>query len=452
MKLTLGRRLAPACVLAGAAVVALVAPGAASALNEQCSGEAIHGEGSSLQGLANTSVWGPGFVGAAKTVTTACSGTQGAKGTPAISYTAIASAVGMEAWGLNGHATEYAKDAWAGTDEPPNSAQLTEMKHGTAGNILSIPVLQAAVTVIVHLPTGCTAKSTADAGRLTFGDKQLFGLWSGSLTKWNQITEGGSKVECATKAEEEMTIKRVVRGDGSGTTAIFMKFLSQIKNKKLVFNPSGKKKTFGQEGEENTNTEWPGTNLIQGPNTASGGKLATEVAATESSIGYAGLADARGHEAPATSTVFWALLARGKGKKHTLLTADPASNGDVAAKGTANCENTHYVNGHGATFPPKSTTEPWNAVTTTTAAENYPLCGFTYDLSPEKAKELEGAEFKEGKVQTLHDYLTFALSREVGAGRELLKKESDFLPLPTSSVPTENVQLIAEEGVAKIDF
>lgn len=74
------RRLIPACILSAATVAALVAPGAASAagkLHEQCSGSNITGQGSSLQKLAQQTVWDPDFNISGNTH--ACNGTQGKK-------------------------------------------------------------------------------------------------------------------------------------------------------------------------------------------------------------------------------------------------------------------------------------------------------------------------------------------------------------------------------------
>ena len=98
------RRLIPACILSAATVAAFVAPGAASAagkLGTQCSGSNIVGQGSSLQKLAQQTVWDPDFN--TTSATNACSGTQGTKAKPTVTYTSTGSGAGLESWGANGH-------------------------------------------------------------------------------------------------------------------------------------------------------------------------------------------------------------------------------------------------------------------------------------------------------------------------------------------------------------
>ena len=106
----------------------------------------------------------------------------------------------------------------------------------------------------------------------------------------------------------------------------------------------------------------------------------------------------------------------------------------------------------GATFPPASTNEPWNAVTTTTTQVNYPICGFSYILSDENGTELSGFGMSEANLTTVHDFFTFALGdTEAGEGTEILENNSDFLPLPNPP-GSEDVRKIAQEGVEKIGF
>src|ERR1700730_14765281 len=92
------RRLMPTGIIAAAGVVALMAPGAASAsLGEQCSGPDVHGQGSTLQNLAQ-GIWNPGFN--VSTEKHACNGSQGTKATPKITYTGTGSGPGEKTWGV----------------------------------------------------------------------------------------------------------------------------------------------------------------------------------------------------------------------------------------------------------------------------------------------------------------------------------------------------------------
>ena len=149
------RRLVPACVLATAAIAALGAPGAASAsrLPKCTEGTKINGEGSTLQATAMKETWGEksakAYNSAGQTNPKAC------PGGPEITYNTkskTGSGKGMENWyGLE----EYGPEAqgFVGTDNAPN-AEIKEKieKEGTGGKVLTIPTLQAAVALIVHLP------------------------------------------------------------------------------------------------------------------------------------------------------------------------------------------------------------------------------------------------------------------------------------------------------------
>ena len=499
MRLISTRRLVPACVLSAAAMAALIAPGAASAFpGTQCSGENITGSGSSLQSLANELTWGPAFEKSSDPL--ACSGTQGSKKVVKVAYTKSSSGLGEETWGLRGHAREYASKAFVGTDQPPNATQEKELLNSTTGKLLTIPILQAAVTVPIHLPTGCTGTSTAAPGQIALTDAELQSIWVGAVKIWGAVPG----VTCATTPEKETPIKRVVRSDGSGTTAIFMKFLGRINNAKIKFG--GAKKTWTKEGEESLNTTWPaGTEVIQNAETESGGKLAEYVAKNSGTIGYAGLADARGKESlpglpghehevnpaePTLRTTFWAVLQNGggtgKGKHKIPATfADPATNGDIAGAAAANCTGTEYVNAGGVKFPPASTNETWNSVTTSVKQKNYAICGFTYILADETSSLLTG--FKETEAQSVQDYLTFALNAETAkvelpgvteeecntkiaekpgqfvfkegacyeltpGGQVLISSGKDYLGLPVGKEESQNVLKIAQEGASKIGF
>jgi ABC-type phosphate transport system substrate-binding protein len=225
------RRIVSACILSAAMVAALVAPGAASAagkLGEKCSGSNIEGQGSSLQKLAQQTVWDPQFniSGAGG----ACNGTQGSKAKPTVTYTSTGSGAGLESWGANGHAADFeASNAWVSTDEPPNSTQISEIEaHGKTETLETLPVLQGAVAIIVNLPAGCTATSTSPSpARLVFNNVTLEKIFRGTITKWSEITEAGDKLSGKT-CNAATPITPVVRKDESGTTHIFKKYLGLI--------------------------------------------------------------------------------------------------------------------------------------------------------------------------------------------------------------------------------
>ena len=435
------RGFATGCILSAAAAMALVAPGAASAaaLGEQCSGGPLTGKGSSLQKLAQQNVWGPDFNTSANVK--ACNGTQGSKEVPTITYTSVGSGAGMEAWGINGHAFE-GSNGYVGTDEPPNATQKTEIqshaKHPKENTLETIPVLQGSVAIIVRLPKLCAATSTSNPGRLVLDNVTLEKIWTGEITKWSEITDNGDKLS-GTGCLPETAITRVVRKDQSGTTSIFKKYLALINGGEVDGGL-----TWRQISEGTENTEWPGT--VTRPTETGGGALVKTVSEIPSSIGYANLADARSNGNFAAPTGgkntarFWVPIQNNGVEQEEETYSDPSSNGDAKELANANCLNTVYTNGV-TPFPPASTLEVWNEVTTKTEEQNYTLCGLTYDLAFHEYSQYPGTTL--GEATSANNYLLFELA--AGGGQELIKKH-DYLALPTS------LQVEARTGAEKVRF
>jgi ABC-type phosphate transport system substrate-binding protein len=435
MTLLSARRIVPACILSAAAVAAVVAPGVADAgtLGKQCSGENITGKGSSLQKLAQQSVWDPNFITSANTK--ACNGTQGVGKSPTVTYTSVGSGAGMEAWGINGHAFE-GSNAYVGTDEPPNAEQRKEMeshsKNPSESTVQTIPVLQGAVALIVHLPAGCKATSTAFPGRLVLDNVTLEGIWHGTITKWSEVTENGDTLSGLTKSAKcktETPITRVVRKDQSGTTSIFKKYLYLV-DQEAVFGEL----TWREISEGLSNVEdWPGE--VTRPAGTGGGELVKKVAETPSSIGYANLADARGSFAPPTGgnnkNSFWVPVQDNGVEQEGEKYADPSTDQDTKEKASANCANTEYTNGE-TPFPPSSTLEAWNEVTTRTTEPKYTLCGLSYDLTFKEYSKYPGTTL--GEATTANNFMVWVLQTATGGGQALIKAKQDYLGLPSSLI------------------
>jgi len=310
------RRLILTCTVAVAASVAVIVPGTASAasdLGKQCSGAPIKGNGSSFQAPI-LEKWGNDFneiSGIPNKNAKACGGSQGSKGKPKVEYTSGGSGACLHGWHIEGTETKYAEDPYCGTDEAPNEKQKGELEGQKAGgegeSLETIPVVQGAVAVIVHLPEGCKAKSEVEVtnkeklkeklklGRLVLDNSSLEGIYKGSIRSWKKLlanqakytkdpgadaltcaggtvsgkelaaikyeNEKGEEVtlpegEAATAAEEAAEIiTPVVRLDHSGTTHIFKAWLAQV-------NPTGKI-------EMETYPE-----IVGGKNTGCGGALA----------------------------------------------------------------------------------------------------------------------------------------------------------------------------------
>jgi ABC-type phosphate transport system substrate-binding protein len=450
------RRLIPACILSAATVAALVVPGAASAagkLGEKCSGSNITGQGSSLQKLAQQTVWDPGFNTSGAFY--ACNGTQGTKAKPTITYTSTGSGLGLESWGANKATPNYeATNAWVSTDEPPNSTQISEIQsHGAAKTLETIPVLQGAVAVIVNLPAGCTATSkSSTSARLVLDNVTLEKIFRGTITKWSEITDAGDKL-AGTGCNPATTISPVVRFDGSGTTHIFKKYLGLI-NGGSFETEKAETKTWNEVSEGTENTTWPKAANVLRPAAGGGGELVKKVAETPSSIGYANLADARSNKSfdspigGGGKSRFWVPLQNnGVGTTGTITYADPSNDGDVEKLGNANCEGEEYANGENP-FPPPTVLEPWNEVTTKVSEKNYTLCGLTYALAFTEYSKYAGTTLQE--ATTVNSFVNFVLATNATKGDEggqKLINNHDYLGLPSGAVLTD-----ATKGAANIKF
>jgi ABC-type phosphate transport system substrate-binding protein len=453
------RRLVPSCIIAAAGVAALAAPGAASAsLGTQCSGVNIGGQGSSLQKLAQE-LWAPNFNTSSEKH--ACNGTQGTKGTPTIAYNPSGSGAGLKSWGVGKVEHKYdATNSFIGTDEAPNPTAKAEIEENettlTPKALATIPVLQAAIAVIVHLPANCVATSTSNKGRLVLNNTTLEAIFRGTITKWSEITDGGDKlsgVGCNTAT----SITHVVRLDGSGTSHVLKKYLGLI-NKSTSFATTNVKgesvgnKTWDEIAEGPENTSWPTADAVVRPEKTGGGAVVAKVAETPGSIAYANLADARANTSfiPPTGgpnkATFWVPI---QNKTGTVTYADPSSNKEVALLREANCAKTEYTNGEVA-FPPANVQESWSEITTKTEEAHYPICGLTFDLAFVSFGSFPGTSIEE--ATTTNNYLQYVVDtvkekegNKQNGGQTLIKNH-DYEPL-TGTVLKE-----AQKGAALVAF
>jgi ABC-type phosphate transport system substrate-binding protein len=508
------RRLVPACVVAGAAIAALAAPGAASAsdLGTQCSGGNIEGMGSSFQNPAQK-VWETGsLVGFnASANLFACAGKegQGTKATPSVKYNQEETPINNKGSGAclkelgaglgKTETTRKAQFPFCGTDEAPNATQKKEIEeHLTGGeerNVLSVPVTQGAVAVIVNLPTGCKAQSevksgekTLKLGRLALDATTLEEIYKGGITTWAGVEaaqgagHANDKITCTEEAAKNDTINVVVRLDKSGTTHIFKSYLAQINTAAIpmeAFNEpeGGGKKPCGEAKAEESKTwknvqegcenqRWPTAAKVVRPAKTGNPAVIQTVAATPSSIGYGDLSVVReeksfsakgqgGENKKGSETKlgeqnqrFWVELQNNPGSG-TPTYVDAASNADVEKAANSNCSKELYIGGEKEEkVPPASTRELWSSVKASATQIKYPICGLTYDIAfrqyfpaelPEGLTEAQSLE----RAQTVHDYLLWVLSSKTGGGGNVLKNH-DYEKLPSA------MQKIAEAGVKEI--
>ncbi len=471
MRVKWAHRLIAMCVPA-ATVVALAAPGAAHAeLLLQCEGANILGRGSTFQGaIPQDEVWNAGFSSSANV--TACNGTQGTGAKPTVEYLQKeeedrGSGACLKAFGVGVTVAKFDRYSYCATDEAPNETQKNEIEAFASGaeerSLETIPVLQGAVAVPIHLPEGCLASAEykegekiVKPGRLVLNDVTLEKIFRGEITKWNEIKDGGDKLtaQSGKTCNAETPITVVVRKDKSGTTHIFKEFLASTnrmngageENKqaevKWIEKP-GTELTWKESASGGNNVEWPEAAKVARPSENGGPAVVADVAATPSSIGYADLGDTfkngsfdkKSLGGGEKQNKFWPLL-----QKKTIapvLYADPASKKDTETAGNANCAKTVYTDGV-EVFPPSSTRELWSAAQAQLNESTYALCGLTYDLTFRQYGKYHdehggaGARPTEAQATTAESYLLFEVNTKTAGGGKLITENHEYEKLPSS--------------------
>lgn len=502
MRLSWARRALAACIPAAAVAASMVAPGAAHAeLLLQCEGANILGRGSTIQGaVAQDAVWNPGFNNPANLNVTACSGSQGTGATPKVEYLQAleedrGSGSCLKAFGAEKvAAAKFDRYSYCGTDEAPNATQREEIekyapgaetktnsKGQLEGSLETIPVLQAPVAIIVHLPAGCVASAefketetkTAKPARLVLNDTTLQKIYRGEIKTWAEIKDGGDKVvaEKGKTCNASDAITRVVRKDKSGTTHIFKEFLASanrlsgtgeenaVAEEKWI-DAKGAERTWKEVASGAENIEWPLAAAVVTPTETGGPAVVAKVAETESSIGYANLADAFENGAFDKKSLaggekqnkFWAEVQK-KTEGPFVLYADPADKKDTETAGNANCAKTVYVDGaSGEPFPPVSTRTLWNAAEAELNSGTYSLCGLTYDLALRQygkysdEHEEKGAKPTEAQATTVESYLLFEVNTKTSGGGKIITESHEYEKLPSALLKE------VETGIKEIGY
>jgi ABC-type phosphate transport system substrate-binding protein len=514
------RRAVPALVSA-VALVALALPAVASAkvepkpdINEQCSGSPkIEAEGSTFQGPAQFVLTGYNWETKAFLTTGynhatnpfACNGEAGTTEhprttqKPEVQYNQTnplerGSGSCLKSFGEGVATFEEEKEEvsggitykdkyprmsrfpFCGTDEAPSATHKAEMEAfaESPSPIETIPFGQGAEAIIVHLPAKCTSSSeptvkgvTKVSGRLSLTQKEIAEIYEGTLTKWSQLVPGSAnnKLACTGgSAEEESTIKPVVRLDKSGTTHIFKKFLAQV-NETGKFQAEAFKgkieepRTWEEVSEGSENQRWPTEAHVTKPTENGNQGVVKTVAADASSLAYADLAVAREYEGGHFSSKgkhggentpgeanheFWALVQNSPAGTEF---ADPSTDNDVTRKANSNCSKTVYIAKLGEHVPPPSTLSDWSKVEGSNTSETYPICGLTYDLAPQLyypyLKKYGDSEATSKEIATsAHDYLHWMVNAKAGGGGPTLKN-TDYEKI--SGAVQKEAELGAEE-------
>jgi ABC-type phosphate transport system substrate-binding protein len=430
--------------VAGATALAIgvlaVGAGGASAA-PSCGGAAINGQGSSLQGSAQTELWA-----------SANGGYNAACGAKQVTYTVSSSGTGLGSWGFKGGAFEN-KWSFVGSDDGPNATQISNANTASGSSVLVIPVAQTAIGVVVNPPTGCSIEEITN--------KQLESVMRGNIKIWNKI-QTASGAGCV-----NAPITRVVRQEGSGTTYQFKNYLSLINPASLACTEGGK--TWKQLEEigtgEKPNTQWPengvggcAANAVSPIVTgAGGGAVVKKVNVTEGGIGYAALPDIEKNKANGENKngdTNWLKL-QNNGVSNKLAIAQMVSPLEEVGK-SAQCVHTQYVVPAtarvGSANPANS---DWSQVfganpNIASASSNpsaYPLCTLTYDISLTK---YSAAGFSEASEITARDYLANYVTAEEGQ-EELENGGKWYAPLPEGSAAF-NVLGAAQLAASKIGF
>jgi ABC-type phosphate transport system substrate-binding protein len=441
------------CFAVAASSVALLAVGVAGASAKssppKCSGGPIKGSGANAAQIAIEKVWAPNFNSPTDTNPAACpSG-------PAVSFLKTSSGKGLESWGVFSTPLPNfgPENAYIATEEPLNEADKDEVEALGGGvskpeTAQTIPVAQESIVVIVHLPKGCTALSKGATGRLVLDNVTLEKIWRGVITNWGQITDDGDELVGCEVPPSSDPITRLVRSDLAGTTHILKKYLSLINpEEKFPTELGGPEETWSQIAEGTQNTNWPlpagATPVLKEAKEGDTAEV-SEIASHAGSIGFAGLADARANSAfdppsgGAGTAVFWVPIQNtGVSTTKKLAYADPSTNGETSSTpADANCAKEKYTDGKGKTFPPASTEDAWNLVTTETKEKAYPLCGIVYILALSKYSAYSASSTEpttSGEAETLSQFLQYVLETKgtgAGAGGQLAVEGHDYEALP----------------------
>jgi ABC-type phosphate transport system substrate-binding protein len=397
----------------------------------RCTGANITGAGSSVQRIAQQSVWASGFSASA------------CPGGPEVGYESIGSGAGLARWGALGGSWAGSGTAFIGTDEAPTASQITSIRTAAGGgaHVLVVPVAQAAIAVIVHPPAGCELEEITN--------QQLESVWRGIVKRWDKIdTASGAGCVAA-------PITRIVRKDDSGTTYQFKRYLGTIGLGKLACtNPS---RTWTElapiTGTEDENVVWPvngsggclESTLSPVVRPASGGGVAEveKVNATAGSIGYAALPDV---EATAEAGVTHSLKLQNNGlvKLVKATFAEPS----VEAWHESNCYGAKYtVPAAGRVGGGSGLDVDWAQVfgaSNKVGGDNYPLCGLSYVVTLD-GSHYSSAGFSAGVGVSVFDYVDEYLVRTVGQ-EDLL---GNFYAPPPSATSSANDVLGAARHAAE---
>jgi phosphate transport system substrate-binding protein len=407
-------------ILAGAsaAVLAVFGMGAGSAMAAPtCPGGTLAGQGSTLQKNAQVNTWTSKYnadCGAGTTVT----------------YTGTGSGAGLKALGFEGGEIETAWQ-YAGSDEAPTAGQISTSNGLSGTEAVIVPVTQTAIAVVIHPPAGCQFKSGKG---ISWTDlNKVFG--GKTITSWNQF----ENIEATITGACNSPITRVVREDASGTTYQFKNYLSTLETTESAEAPpcaplpgdttwASLRANNGGAIGTNPNLNWPecsgGSSVVRA---SGGGGVASKVASTAGTIGYAALPDAKGNGASVAE------LQNAKTSGVARFAAP-----DNTTTNTARCESARYTLPSGTAG---GTDVDWSetfGAQPTIGGTEYPLCTLTFDLGFHHAVS---AHYSAAQAAEVAAYIKYEVSPTEG--------QTDLKGTWYSALPS-NVQEAATTAASKL--
>jgi phosphate transport system substrate-binding protein len=252
------------------------------------------------------------------------------------------------------------------TDGPMTDEQIAAVK----GNVVHLPTVLGAVVLTYNLPALGTTRLKLDG--TTIAD-----IFLGKITKWNDTRLAALNPGVKLPGTDLLVVHR---SDGSGTTYVFVDFLSKV-------SPDWKSKVG-----VSTSVNWP---------TGLGGKgnegVTQQVAQTEGSIGYVELVYA------AANKLAYAQV-KNAGGKFVDPTLAAVSSAAASAKLPAN-------------------TDFRVSITNAPGADAYPISSFTWLLVPADSPD-------PAKAKPLHDFLTWYPTSEA----QKMAEDLGYAPLPKEVV------------------
>ncbi|MEO8659873.1 MAG: phosphate ABC transporter substrate-binding protein PstS [Bryobacteraceae bacterium] len=281
-----------------------------------------------------------------------------------INYQSIGSGGGIK------QVTEGTVDFGA-TDGPMNDTQLAEFKQKRGCDVLHFPTVMGAVVPTYNIP-GVT-------GELNLTPEALAGIFLGKITKWNDAEIAKANPGVKLPGDDIVVVHR---SDGSGTTYVWVDFLSKV-------SPEWKTKVG-----VGTSVNWPVGLGGKGNEGVSG-----QIKQTPNSIGYVELIYAVQNKLP---------YGKVRNASGAFIKAELASVTAAASGAAANMPADFRV-----------------SITNAPGKTAYPISSFTWLLIPSKIQD-------PAKQKAVKDFLQWML----GPGQKMAEPLS-YAQLPTPVIAME---------------